>query len=365
MAGIVAGPVVDKSQNLSLLEHQMTWFSPPRSIEPVLPLMSRVLKKWLPIVLQSLVSLAFLVWIFGKPGLREQALKVLANSQPGWLLAGFLVAGSGCFVGVIRWGIFLRLLGIHLRGWELLRLSFIGLFFNNFLVGAIGGDAVKVVWLGAKGHSKTRALLSVLMDRMSGLAPLVVCSLAFILLRLGWLMQSPVVAGVIKFVFAFLAGMVILLAISFVGIKYRGPDRMLPQAFPGREQLKEFTDAYMLFLTAWRQTLLASLLSAVILIGHFLTFYCSARAFGVNIPVMDFFAFMPAVDIISALPISLGGLGVREQLFVTLLGDLCKVPEAQAVSISLAGALLSIVWGLFGLALLPAYHKIVEQQKEA
>ena len=327
--------------------------------------MSRVLKKWLPIVLQSLVSVGFLVWIFGKPGLREQAWQVLTNSQPGWLLAGFVVAGAACFIGVVRWGIFLRLLGIHLRGWELLRISFIGMFFNNFLVGAVGGDAVKIVWLGAKGHSKTRALLSVLMDRMSGLAPLVIGSLSFMLLRFDWLMQSPVVAGVIKFVFAFLAGMVGLLALSFVGIKYRGPDRMLPKGFPGRENLKEFTDAYMLFLTSWRPTLAASALSGVILIAHFFTFYCSARAFGVNIPVMDFFAFMPAVDIISALPISLGGLGVREQLFVTMLGDLCKVPEAQAVSISLAGALLSIVWGLFGLVLLPAYHQIVEQQKES
>lgn len=325
--------------------------------------MSRALKKWLPVVLQTLVSVGFLVWIFGKPGLREQAWQVLVSSQPGWLLAGFLVAGAGCFIGVIRWGIFLRLLGIRLGGWELLRLSFIGLFFNNFLVGAVGGDAVKVVWLGAKGHSKTRALLSVLMDRMSGLAPLVIGSVTFILLRLDWLMQSAVVAGVIKFVFIYLGATVGLLAISFVGIKFKGPDQLLPKGFPGRENLREFTDAYMLFLTSWRETLLASALSGVILIVHFLTFYCSARAFGVNIPVMDFFAFMPAVDIISAMPISLGGLGVREQLFATIMGDLCRVPEAQAVSISLAGALLSMAWGLFGLALLPAYHKIKEQQK--
>ncbi len=323
------------------------------------------LKKWLPIVLQSLVSVGFLVWIFGKPELREQAWLVLASADRGWLLAGFLVAGASCFVGVVRWGIFLRLLGIHLGAWEILRLSFIGLFFNNFLVGAVGGDAVKVVWLSATGHPKTRALLSVLMDRMSGLGALVLGSLTLILLRLDWLMQSAVVAGVIKFVFVYLAAVTVLTVVSFLGIKFRGPDRFLPAGFPGRAHLQEFTDAYMLFLTGWRQTLAASLLSAVILVGHFLTFYCSARAFGVNIPMMDFFAFMPAVDIISALPISLGGLGVREQLFVTIMGDLCRVSEAQAVSISLGGALLSMVWGLFGLALLPAYHKMLKGRKNS
>lgn len=327
--------------------------------------MFQVLKKWLPVVLQSLVSVGFLVWIFGKPDLREQAWQVLTKSQPGWLLAGFLLAGFCNFIGVFRWALFLNLLGIRLPAWEILRLSFIGLFFNNFLVGAVGGDAVKVVWLAAKGHPKARALLTVLMDRMSGLGALVIGSLTFILLRLDWLMQSAIVAGVIKFVFVYLGIVALLTVVSFLGVKYRGPDRMLPQGFPGRENLKEFTDAYLLFITGWRQTLAASLLSGVILIGHFLTFYCSARAFGVNIPVLDFFAFMPAVDILSALPISLGGLGVREQLFVTIMGDLCSVPEAQAVSISLAGALLSMVWGLFGLALLPAYHRVLEQQKTA
>ena len=74
-------------------------------------------------------------------------------------------------------------------------------------------------------------------------------------------------------------------------------------------------------------------------------------------PVVEFFALMPAVDIISALPISLGGFGVREQLFVTLLADLWEVPAAQAVSISLGGALLSMLWGLFGVVVLPGYQR--------
>ena len=79
----------------------------------------------------------------------------------------------------------------------------------------------------------------------------------------------------------------------------------------------------------------------------------------------EFLAFMPAVDIISALPISLGGFGVREQLFATVLGDLWGAPAAQAVSISLGGASLSILWGLLGLALLPAYNRALEKPVKA
>ncbi|HEY5954772.1 MAG TPA: lysylphosphatidylglycerol synthase transmembrane domain-containing protein, partial [Terrimicrobiaceae bacterium] len=125
------------------------------------------MKKWAPLFFQSAVSLGLLVWIFWKEDFRSQIWQVLNSAHLGWLAVGFLVAGAGNLIGVVRWAIFLRVLGISLAPWDVLRMSFVGLFFNTFLVGAVGGDAVKVVWLAAKGHRKTAALLSVLMDRMS------------------------------------------------------------------------------------------------------------------------------------------------------------------------------------------------------
>jgi glycosyltransferase 2 family protein len=325
---------------------------------------SKLVKKWAPLLLQSLVSIALLVWIFWREDFRSRTWQVLTSANLGWLAAGFLAAGAGNMIGVVRWGIFLRVLGISLAPWDVLRMSFVGLFFNTFLVGAVGGDAVKVVWLAAKGQRKTAALLSVLMDRMSGFGALIVCSFVFMTMRLDWLMRSAVVAGLIKGVFIYLFVVVILMAISFL-MSARGLTSRLPRRFPFRGMIIEFTEAYLRFVLAWRQTLLASVLSMLMLLAYFLTFYLSARAFDLHVPAVEFFAFMPAVDIISALPISLGGFGVREQLFVTLLGDLWGVPAAQAVSISLGGALLSMLWGLLGLTLLPAYHQAARRVARA
>ena len=126
------------------------------------------MKKIIPLLLQSLVTLGivlfFCSYFFFK------TWEELAAANPVWLAAGFGAAGVVNFLGAFRWGIFLRVLGVRLPAWQVLRLSFVGLFFNIFLVGAVGGDAVKVVWLVAKGHPKTPALLSVFMDRMSGFA---------------------------------------------------------------------------------------------------------------------------------------------------------------------------------------------------
>jgi glycosyltransferase 2 family protein len=190
---------------------------------------------------------------------------------------------------------------------------------------------------------------------MSGFAALILCSLIFILWRLPWLMQSASVAGLIKAVFIYLLAITGLMAFSFV-ISAKGLTRRLPPDFPGRKLIVEFTEAYFRFVSSWRETSVASLLSVVMLLAYFLTFYFSARAFGLRVPVGEFFAFMPVVDVIAALPISLGGFGVREQLFATVLAELWNAPAAQAVSISLAGGSLALLWGLFGLALLPGYH---------
>jgi glycosyltransferase 2 family protein len=178
---------------------------------------------------------------------------------------------------------------------------------------------------------------------------------------LDWLMRSAVVAGLIKGVFAYLLFVVFLLGVSFL-LSARGLTSRLPRHFPFRKVIIEFTGAYLQFVIAWRQTLVASLLSILVLLAYFATFYLSGRAFGLQVPIVEFFAVMPTVDIISALPISLGGFGVREHLFVTLLGDLWGVPAAQAVSISLGGALLSMFWGLFGLVVLPAYHQAARRR---
>ena len=154
------------------------------------------------------------------------------------------------------------------------------------------------------------------------------------------------------------AGVVALLTFSFVAAS-KGVLNHLPTRLPGLQILKEWGSTYTLFVLRWRSTLVAAGLSCVMLGLYFLTFYFSALALGLGLPLTDFFAVMPIVDLVAALPVSLGGFGVREGAFVTLLGQLLKVPAAEAVSLSLLGALASLAWGCVGLALLPAYRREV------
>jgi len=122
----------------------------------------------------------------------------------------------------------------------------------------------------------------------------------------------------------------------------------LPLRWPGRAKLLELSGAYFQCAVQWQRTASALGISVVMLACFFTTYYFSARAYGMDPGMGRFLALMPTVDILSGLPISLGGVGVREGVFVLLLGSLASVPSATAVSISLAGYLMSALWGIPG-----------------
>ncbi|GAB4172558.1 MAG: lysylphosphatidylglycerol synthase transmembrane domain-containing protein [Terrimicrobiaceae bacterium] len=314
------------------------------------------MRRWLVFSLQVIVSAALLLLIFRDAGFRADVAALAGKADVTWLLGAWLVAGAGCLLGFLRWAIFLRVVGILESPWSIVRMASVGLFFNSFLPGAVGGDAVKVGWLAARGHDPKKALLSVVMDRLSGLGALILCSCVFIPPKWSWLTTSATVAAMIHFAIVYLLVVVFLLGLSFV-MSARGALESIPPRFPGRASLVEMASTYRLFVTRWRSTAAASLISAGMLLAYFFTFYFCARAISVVVPAREFLAFMPAVDIIAALPVSLGGFGVREGVFATVLGELSGVPASAAVSLSFAGALVTLLWGCLGLLLLPSYRR--------
>lgn len=305
------------------------------------------LRRAIVLLLQAAVTIGLLWWIIREEQFRARTWEVLTNADPVWLGIGVFWGGFGMYLSVFRWQIYLRALGIGLSHWGAVRLTFIGTFFNQVFLGSVGGDAVKVGYLIAHGHSKSASLMSAILDRLSGFAALFLAGFLFIALRFDWLMRSPAVKATIWFVVVYLVGILLLLIGSF-WLAASGKIHRVPQRAPFRKWLIEFSEAYAVFVRHWRGTLGAAGLSVFILTAYYMTFYSAAQAFRAGIGWVDFFAVMPAVDIISSLPISLGGLGVRENLFVVLLRDLCGTPPSEAVLISLAGFLFTAVWGLPG-----------------
>ena len=298
------------------------------------------------------VTVGLLWLVFRDPARRAEMAHALINAKMEWLVAGLVVYGALELLAGIRWQLLLRVQGIDLSWVRVFTLMMIGIFFNFFVPGGTGGDVVKVFYLLKETHGKgAQAFLSVLVDRIIGLLSLVLIAGVVVSLRWSWLMGSPETAkyvwSVVAILGAAVAGFVISLVVSGLGLVHK-----LPAHLPGRDKLAELALAYNLYGRAWKTTVGSILLSIVSHVGYFATFYCAARAFGgpgITLPTFaDLCAVMPIVNTITAMPISIGGVGVREGLFHIFLSNLAGVSEGIAVIISSTGYLLTLAWGLLG-----------------
>lgn len=292
------------------------------------------------------IGILFLVFHDGKK--RAQMGEALKHSDKIWLLGGIVAYGLVELFAAFRWNILLRVQGINLNWIRLSMLLMIGIFFNLFLPGGTGGDVVKTFYLLKETPGKKApALLAVLMDRLIGLLGLMVLTVVLMGWRYQWLARTPVTASLtytlLIILVSGLAGILFSFAITGFGLVHKMPHHM-----PFRDKFVELSVAYNLYASAWKGSLVAFILSIGVQVGSFAVFYFAGRAFRATASLMDFFAIMPIVNTITALPISVGGVGVREKLFEELLGNLCNVPEAVAVLISSSGFLIIAFWGLVG-----------------
>ena len=82
--------------------------------------------------------------------------------------------------------------------------------------------------------------------------------------------------------------------------------------------------------------------------SSFYVFYAASRALRQTTPLMDYIGIMPVINTITALPISVGGMGVREKLFEEMLSKLCGIQPAVADAISLTGFSMIVFWAIIG-----------------
>jgi uncharacterized protein (TIRG00374 family) len=102
----------------------------------------------------------------------------LRHARPGWVALAAALWFAGIFVSTMRWRAYLDALELHMPLPTLVRLYFVGTFFNAFLPTGIGGDAYKAVRIGRDRNAMTNAFASVFLDRFAGIVALAVIGLA-------------------------------------------------------------------------------------------------------------------------------------------------------------------------------------------
>lgn len=315
------------------------------------------MKKAAGTVFKVFISILLYYYIFSSLGIKN-ITENLSGLKPMFFVAAILVFTTSNFLGALQWKWLLDAQQIVIGYLKSLNLYFIGLFFNNILPGSLGGDIVKVYSISRLERKGREGLAATFVDRFAGffvLSLFSVCSSIYLL-------SSPIIAGggmrrsmslYVLIVFAvFLMSLVFLFSRRVSTFIYEVILARL-NPFGLRDKIREIHGFFHLYRD--NGALAFRVLAVSILIQGFRVFvhYLCARAIGFDIDFIYFLLFVPLIAMVAAVPISFGGLGVRESfarvLFISVAAVAAVDPDGSlTVTTQLLASAVGIIVSLPG-----------------
>lgn len=309
-------------------------------------------------IVQVLVSLGLLAWLIARAG-PASIVSALAGLDWAWYLPAFLLFLLSVVLRAYRWHVLLRSLHDRAPFGQLVYLYFVGFFFNNFIPSGFGGDAVKVYSLYRQHGHGAEALSSVLMDRLTGLLGSSLVAVAVLAGRAvaPWLGLPAPALRLPPALVVTIAVVSLGIPLGFLLLRGFDPLAWLAERLPFTRRLTAHPALRRLFETVhrypwpalWRALLISLPFTAILVAIQ----WCIARALAVDVPFALFPLFVPIISLLTLLPISFNGLGVREGAYQALFVP-AGVASAEAIAMSLAFYVLRLSVGLIGGLLLAA-----------
>lgn len=276
-----------------------------------------------------------------------------------WLTLACFLFGVVYLLAALRWWFLMQVQEIHLPLKVATALTFIGQFFNSFLLGAVGGDIIKALYLEKYApNQRTHATLSIIMDRVMGLLILICASLLVIPWQFQFLMRGDLAHSIMlgMLVIFSLCGAIGLIMVITPFHRLPPAIRTLWHKIPHRHILELVMAGFRQHGVALKLTL-ASLAAGTVMTAVLITAcYCIGVGIGLTVTYLQMLVIMTIVTCVISLPISIGGHGVREGIFVimfTAFGLISVDQQLQtgretAILFSLLFFVIPLVWSLVG-----------------
>lgn len=291
------------------------------------------MKKYLKISLKIIISSVLLGYIFFTNDLAKVS-EVFSSVDLNYIYISLLFLIINYFFSSVRWCYLL--LDKRPSLFYMVKLYFVGSFFNNFLPTSIGGDAYKIYKLGEKISSKTNAFTATFLERFLGMFALVIISMY------GFLSFSEV--EIFSFIFIFLLGILSFFIFMFFYPRFKIRPQRLIKFF---DILDKIHSSFLRYKNQKLVIFYSLLASFIVQSASVLTQYFIFKSFGVDIPLnYAFFAF-PLIFLSGYAIPSINSLGSQEVLYTTFFVTL-GISSNIVISASFMYHLVRLLVSLFG-----------------
>jgi uncharacterized protein (TIRG00374 family) len=290
------------------------------------------------------ITVLFFVYIFNQIDL-HQFITTLRNARIDILIAGFLVLWIGHYICIYRWRLLMRPLMQVPSINQLFGIYCIGLFFNMIFPTLIGGDVVKIYYAGKPSRKYAQSFAATFLDRDAGMFAMMIIACTAVLLYPITVPNIPV-SIIIWSVFAvFVLGNIAI----FVPRIHRLLTDILRRFNLSKiaTKIDMISSAFQIMgkhkvVLLW--SLIISFINQLLVIA---VVWITAIGLQLQVSFYYFLIFVPVITIISMIPISINGMGLREYSFKSLFGAIHVLP-ASCIALGLVSSIVLILTALPG-----------------
>lgn len=270
----------------------------------------------------------------------------------GPVLWATLIAGVTYPLHALRWRLLYVAQGLMLSFSWSHAVTWIGNFYNSILLGGLGGDAARVFYVCRDApRQKTAGVASIALDRLLGLGVLLMISLVALAAKLSSVALKPELRT-----FALICSLALVLGTAAVAVAFS----INPQRWPhglrtrmGESRMNTLADLRARTLANRRAHGLAWFVCLAIWLLDFYSVWLLAVGLGLNLPFIETCIAVSVAYAATALPLSVGGHGVREGALLFTLGVFDLISTAgpdrdAALLLALLVWAVTMIWSLFG-----------------
>jgi hypothetical protein len=282
---------------------------------------------------------------------------LLSSARHGYLIFSLLIFPLTFVITSLRWHELLKALDIRLTLERTFVLNMVGAFYNTFMLGSVGGDVLKMYYVAKQTHHRTRAVISVAVDRIIGLLALIILGgsmAAYSAMHLGIPQTRGVAIASLAIILATIAGLIVFYNQRLHRLS--GLDWLLGR-LPMKERVGRAVEAMRLYGKRPGVAAGALLVSFPVHVVVICSAFLAGVAFGLHIPAAYYWTVVPVAVLAGSIPISPQGAGVMEYFAIWLLAPL-GVGVAEAVVLTMSIRLVQVLWNLTGglVVLRGGYH---------
>jgi uncharacterized membrane protein YbhN (UPF0104 family) len=317
------------------------------------------------LIARTVVAVVALLWVFRGQDWRQLG-KVFAELDIRYFALSWAVFVVAQILIGLRWWLLLRAQSVFVGFWAVVRLHFLGLFYNNLMPSSIGGDLLRAWYVTKHTDRKLEAALSVVVDRVIGFLAMVLIAIVcyWLFMRGQRDAVGPSDEGGLAALLGRYKWVVFWLLIGLGAFPcalalHRSGRALLQKAWSyacshGIRAAVRLKDAVVIYCRKPLTSLAALALTVALQSMVITAFWLLGQNLGIKASAKYYFVFFPVTWVVGALPISIAGIGVLEggirELFTRFAG--VGVEEVVALALcqrfvwllaSLPGALIHLV----------------------